>query len=88
MTPSVLIGSLILTYFVSRITNAIASRWVYSPWNLILAHGFSLGILWLALGVLKNNPYQTIIYEAGWPLVVPQMIWLIFDLVRRPARAV
>lgn len=86
MNISIIISAVIITYFGSRLAGW-AIRANRAVWRLLCAHLICLGVFAIVLGLVKSNPYQPFVYEAALPLLLPQLLWLGFDFLRRPQLA-
>lgn len=80
---SSLIGALILTYAVSRITWRILP-WLPPPFRLAAAHAASLFLLMVAVGFIKSY-FVSFAFDQTLVLVGPAILWFLVDWMRGKA---
>lgn len=78
-----LIGALLPTLLISRLILWLGKRMRGGAYpDLIIAHAISLAICFVisAFGAADGGPPK---WMAGFAYLLPQLFWLIFDLVRK-----
>lgn len=76
-----LIGALLLTYFVSRVTRRLSIRQGRSP-RLLIAHSLSFGAVVLIVAAIKLPEGQFTAQTLGG-LLASQLFWLVVDGTRK-----
>jgi hypothetical protein len=76
-----LIGALLLTYFVSRVTRRLPIGRGRSS-GLLYQHGLAFGIVVLAVAVIKHPHGQFTLQTLGG-LLAAQLFWLTLDGTRK-----
>lgn len=80
-----LIGALLATFILSRLTLFGARSVATGAVRVVLAHAISFGLLAVFVGLLKAY-WVPFLWDAGLIYLVPQLVWMGYDLIRLPAR--
>lgn len=77
-----LFGAFIITFLLSRLILWLSKNWHGGFGRLVAAHGLSLLICWVAyaFGSADGGPLN---WSGGVLYAVPQIIWLIVDVLRK-----
>jgi hypothetical protein len=80
------LGAVILTYFVSRITLLLAKGVRPPRLGVFVAHLAAWLLIAGTLGLLRSNSHYPFAADAGLIYLLPQALWLLFDSARLPER--
>jgi len=76
-----LLGALVVTYFLSRLTLRFSSALGNGAVRILVAHAVSFAIIALTVGFMRAYFVQ-FEWRAAVIYIAPQLAWLILDLVR------
>lgn len=81
-----ILGALIATFLVSRLTLWLLRKWDGGLARIALAHGTALAFCWVAyaFGSADGGPLN---WSGGAIYTLPQIFWLVVDMLRGRGKA-